>query len=193
MPDQKMISPRLSDFEVKETLGTGSFGRVRLVRYKEDRKYYALKILKKAEVIHLKQVEHVKTEKKILDEIAHPFIVNLYGSFQDCQNLYLVMEYIIGGEFFSHLRKAGRFPADTARFYAAEVTHVFGYLHKLQILYRDLKPENLLLDMKGHVKVTDFGFAKKVRAPAACASARALRPVRLSGAVRRPTLGLAWL
>jgi serine/threonine protein kinase len=103
------------------------------------------------------------------------------------------MEYIIGGEFFSHLRKAGRFPADTARFYAAEVTHVFGYLHKLQILYRDLKPENLLLDMKGHVKVTDFGFAKKVRAPAACASARALRPVRLSGAVRRPTLGLAWL
>ena len=164
MSDQKLISPRLTDFEIKDTLGTGSFGRVRLVRYKEDQQYYALKILKKAEVIHLKQVAHVKTEKSILEEISHPFIVNLYGSFQDPLNLYLVMEYINGGEFFSHLRKAGRFPNETTRFYAAEVAHVFGYLHRLHILYRDLKPENLLLDSNGHIKVTDFGFAKKVSA-----------------------------
>lgn len=159
---QKFENLSLLDFELLDTLGTGSFGRVRLVKYKGDAKFYALKILKKSEVIYLKQVEHVKTEKRILQEISHPFIVNLMGAFQDPLNLYLMMEYIIGGEFFSHLRKAGRFPNDTSRFYAAEITLVFEHLHSLMILYRDLKPENLLLDRHGHCKVTDFGFAKKV-------------------------------
>jgi len=162
--DNKKVlkEPKLEDFELLDTLGTGSFGRVRLVMFKEDQKYYALKILKKSEVIYLKQVEHVKTEKHILERISHPFIVNLFGAFKDPKNLYLMMEYIIGGEFFSHLRKAGRFPNDTSKFYAAEITLVFAYLHDLSILYRDLKPENLLLDRAGHCKVTDFGFAKKV-------------------------------
>lgn len=77
-------------------------------------------------------------------------------------NLYLMMEYVIGGEFFSHLRKAGRLPNDTARFYAAEITLAFEHLHSMSIIYRDLKPENLLLDATGHIKITDFGFAKKV-------------------------------
>ena len=126
------------------------------------RNFYALKILKKSEVIYLKQVEHVKTEKKLLEEISHPFIVNLLGAYQDDKTLYLMMEYIIGGEFFSHLRKAGRFPNDTSRFYAGQITLTFEYLHSLMILYRDLKPENLLLDRDGNCKVTDFGFAKKV-------------------------------
>jgi len=162
--DNKKVlkEPKLEDFELLDTLGTGSFGRVRLVMFKEDQKYYALKILKKSEVIYLKQVEHVKTEKHILERISHPFIVNLFGAFKDPKNLYLMMEYIIGGEFFSHLRKAGRFANDTSKFYAAEITLVFAYLHDLSILYRDLKPENLLLDRAGHCKVTDFGFAKKV-------------------------------
>ena len=126
------------------------------------RKYYALKILKKSEVIYLKQVEHVKTEKKLLERIDHPFIVNLLGAYQDSNNLYLMMEYIIGGEFFSHLRKAGRFPNDVSKFYAGQITLVFEYLHGKNILYRDLKPENLLLDREGNCKVTDFGFAKEV-------------------------------
>jgi len=153
---------KLDDMTLKATLGTGSFGRVRLVQHKEEKGFYALKILKKSEVIYLKQVDHVKTEKKILEEISHPFIVNLKGSFQDPLNLYLLLEYVIGGEFFSHLRKAGRFPNDTARYYAAQITLVFEHLHSLMILYRDLKPENLLLDKNGNCKVTDFGFAKKV-------------------------------
>jgi len=153
---------KLDDLEQHATLGTGSFGRVRLCRHKTDRKFYALKILKKTEVLYLKQVEHVKTEKKILEEIEHVNIVNMLGAFQDDKNLYLLLEYIIGGEFFSHLRKAGRFPNDTARYYAAQVTLVFQYLHERTILYRDLKPENLLLDQQGNCKVTDFGFAKKV-------------------------------
>jgi len=99
----------LTDFELMDTLGTGSFGRVRLVKFLQagassGTLYYALKILKKSEVIYLKQVEHVKTEKKLLEQIMHPFIVNLMGAFQDEKNLYLMMEYISGGEFFSHLR-----------------------------------------------------------------------------------------
>jgi len=146
----------------KATLGTGSFGRVRLVQWLQDNEFYALKILKKSEVIYLKQVDHVKTEKKILEEISHPFVVNLIGSAMDDLNLYLLLEYVIGGEFFSHLRKAGRFPNDTSRFYGAEVASVFDHLHQKTIIYRDLKPENLLLNEKGHCKVTDFGFAKKV-------------------------------
>jgi protein kinase X len=161
-PKLKFPDINLDSFELMDTLGTGSFGRVRLVKYKEDKNYYALKILKKSEVIYLKQVEHVKTEKKLLEVISHPFIVNLMGAFQDDKNLYLMMEYIIGGEFFSLLRKAGRFPNDMSVFYAAQIALVFEHLHSMSILYRDLKPENLLLDQKGNCKVTDFGFAKKV-------------------------------
>eukprot|EP00316_Scyphosphaera_apsteinii_P024636 CAMPEP_0119315718 /NCGR_PEP_ID=MMETSP1333-20130426/36900_1 /TAXON_ID=418940 /ORGANISM="Scyphosphaera apsteinii, Strain RCC1455" /LENGTH=329 /DNA_ID=CAMNT_0007321163 /DNA_START=64 /DNA_END=1053 /DNA_ORIENTATION=- len=151
---------------LKATLGTGSFGRVRLALYKKDKggddSHYALKILKKSEVIYLKQVDHVKEEKNILKEISHPFIVNLCASFQDSRNLYLMLEFIIGGEFFTHLRKAGRFPNETSKFYSGQVALVFEHLNKLNIIYRDLKPENLLLDRVGNVKMTDFGFAKKV-------------------------------
>lgn len=155
---------RTDQLQLLDTLGTGSFGRVRLCSPIdiEPKEYYALKILKKSEVIYLKQVEHVKTEKKILETITHPYVVNLVGAFQDDRNLFLMMEYIIGGEFFSHLRKAGRFPNDTSMFYAGQVALVFENLHSMMILYRDLKPENLLLDKDGHCKVTDFGFAKKV-------------------------------
>jgi len=113
-------------------------------------------------VVRLKQVDHVKNEKKILLSIHHPFIVNLYATFQDETNLYMLMEYVIGGELFSHLRKAGRFPTETAKIYAAEVVLALEYLHNLDILYRDLKPENLLLDKSGHIKIADFGFAKHV-------------------------------
>jgi len=110
----------------------------------------------------LKQVEHIKAEKAILEQIAHPFIVNLYASFQDTDRLYMLMEYVIGGELFSYLRKVGRFSAETSRFYAAEITLALEYLHSLNIVYRDLKPENLLIDSEGHMKITDFGFAKVV-------------------------------
>ena len=95
---------------------------IKFLKFKAE--IFALKIRKKSEVIYLKQVEHVKTEKKLLETISHPFIVNLMGAFQDEKNLYLMLEYIIGGEFFSHLRKAGRFPNDTSRFYAAQIALV---------------------------------------------------------------------
>jgi len=153
---------KMEDLEIAETLGTGTFGRVRLVKHKGNGKYYALKVLKKHEVIRLKQVEHIMSEKAILSMINHPFIVRLGGTMQDGKNLYMMLEYVIGGELFSHLRKAGRFSNDTTRFYAGCIVMALQHLHSMDIVYRDLKPENLLLDEHGYLKVTDFGFAKKV-------------------------------
>mmetsp|Transcript_48583 Transcript_48583/g.126060 ORF Transcript_48583/g.126060 Transcript_48583/m.126060 type:complete len:338 (-) Transcript_48583:544-1557(-) len=153
---------RLEDFDIGETLGTGTFGRVRLVRHKQTGKYFALKILKKAEVIRLKQVEHIMSEKAILASIKHPFVVRLFQTFQDQKNLYMLLEYVIGGELFSHLRKAGRFSNETTKFFAASIVTALETMHKSDIVYRDLKPENLLLDDQGYMKITDFGFAKVV-------------------------------
>lgn len=152
----------IDHFEMKVTLGTGSFGRVMLARHKKTGYYVAIKILKKERVIKMKQLEHVKYEKNLLHEIQCPFVVNLITSFQDAKNLYLVMEYVRGGEMFYHLRKAGRFTEEVARFYAAETVLTWEHLHSKNIIYRDLKPENLLISETGHLKVTDFGFAKKV-------------------------------
>ncbi|KAF9995229.1 hypothetical protein BGZ79_011105 [Entomortierella chlamydospora] len=141
---------------------TGTFGRVYLTRLQQDQKFYAMKVLKKSEVVRLKQVEHINSEKLILSQVNHPFIVNLFTTFQDDRNLYMLLEYVIGGELFSHLRRAGRFPNDMTKFYAAEIVLAIEYLHERDIIYRDLKPENLLLDSQGHIKITDFGFAKRV-------------------------------
>lgn len=110
----------------------------------------------------MKQVEHTNDERAMLQIVKHPFLVNLWGTFQDSKNLYMVMDFVEGGELFSLLRKSQRFPNPVAKFYAAEVALAINYLHSLNIIYRDLKPENLLLDRYGHVKITDFGFAKKV-------------------------------
>uniref|UniRef100_A0A8C0NDC0 cAMP-dependent protein kinase n=2 Tax=Caniformia TaxID=379584 RepID=A0A8C0NDC0_CANLF len=120
----------LEDFERKKTLGTGSFGRVMLVKHKATEQYYAMKILDKQ---------------------------------KDNSNLYMVMEYVPGGEMFSHLRRIGRFSEPHARFYAAQIVLTFEYLHSLDLIYRDLKPENLLIDHQGYIQVTDFGFAKRVK------------------------------
>ena len=89
-------------------------------------------------------------------------LLNRFTTFQDDRNLYMLLEYVIGGELFSHLRRAGQFTNDMTRFYAAEIVLAIEYLHSRDIIYRDLKPENLLLDSAGHVKITDFGFAKRV-------------------------------
>jgi len=152
------------DFDIRATVGTGTFGRVRMVRIKghRDKTPFALKILKKADIIRFKQVEHVKGEKVILAMVEHPFLVNLLTTFQDDKRLFMLMEFVNGGELFSHLRKEGRLQNDHGRFYAGEITLAFAYLHHMHVVYRDLKPENVLIDCEGHVKITDFGFAKVV-------------------------------
>ncbi|KAK4942917.1 cAMP-dependent protein kinase catalytic subunit [Elasticomyces elasticus] len=152
----------LTDFTIQRTLGTGSFGRVHLVQSKHNQRFYAVKVLKKAQVVKMKQIEHTNDERKMLSRVKHPFLITLWGTFQDSRALYMVMDFIEGGELFSLLRKSQRFPNPVAKFYAAEVTLALDYLHAQNIIYRDLKPENLLLDRHGHIKITDFGFAKDV-------------------------------
>ncbi len=157
----------LSDFHVIETLGTGTFGRVLLVRLKHrdvaDRSaYFALKVLAKADVVRLKQVSHINSERSILTKVEHPFLVNMVASFQDSKNCYMLMEYVVGGEIFSYLRRARQFSTDVARFYVSTIVLAIEYLHKHRVVYRDLKPENLLIDANGYTKITDFGFAKEL-------------------------------
>lgn len=152
----------LTDFQIMRTLGTGLFGRVHLVRLVHNGRYYAIKVLKKQQVVKMKQVEHTNDERRMLKLVEHPFLIRMWGTFQDSRNLFMVMDYIEGGELFSLLRKLQRFPNPVAKFYAAEVTLALEYLHSHNIIYRDLKPENILLDRNGHIKITDFGFAKEV-------------------------------
>ncbi|WAQ92484.1 hypothetical protein PtA15_16A392 [Puccinia triticina] len=181
----KQFGLSLRDFRVVCTLGTGTFGKVLLVRLdrplpppdhrrpateeQQQQGYYAIKVLAKAQVVRLKQVEHVNSEKDLLALVSSragcrlsQFFVSLMCTFQDHKNLYMLQEFVSGGELFSHLRRAGRFGADVARFYAANVVLAFEGLHELDIIYRDLKPENLLLGTNGYLKLTDFGFAKRV-------------------------------
>ncbi|KAI1500662.1 kinase-like domain-containing protein [Biscogniauxia marginata] len=161
---------KLTDFALVRTLGTGTFARVCLVRPavgsdEEREKVFALKILRKAEVIKLKQVDHVRDERQILNDVAgHPFITELITTFSDYDSLYMLLDYVPGGEIFSYLRRHRRFPEEWAQFYAAEIVLVLEFLHEKQggVAYRDLKPENLLLDSQGHVKLVDFGFAKRL-------------------------------
>ncbi|KAM7041363.1 cAMP-dependent protein kinase catalytic subunit PRKX isoform 1-T1 [Molossus nigricans] len=159
---------RLQDFDTLATVGTGTFGRVQLVREKAAKHFFALKVMSIPDVIRLKQEQHVHNEKSVLKEVNHPFLVKLFWTCHDDRFLYMLMEYVPGGELFSYLRNRGRFSSYAALFYSAEIVCALEYLHSKDIVYRDLKPENILLDKDGHVKLTDFGFAKKLvdKAPA---------------------------
>jgi len=150
------------DFELLTVIGKGSFGKVMQVRKKDDGKIYAMKVLRKDTIVARKQVAHTKAEKNILMKIQHPFIVNLNYAFQTKDKLYMILDYINGGELFFHLKKEGRFAESRVKLYAAEIVCALAHLHSLDIVYRDLKPENILLDAEGHICITDFGLSKKL-------------------------------
>jgi serine/threonine protein kinase len=151
------------DFEPILCLGKGSFGTVLLVRHVVTGKLYAQKQFRKASItVHKKLVEQTKTERTILESVnRHPFVVKLFYAFQDHEKLYLILEYAQGGELFHHLAMERMFEEDAAAFYMAEVVLAFEHLHQnVGVLYRDLKPENCLLDQQGHLLLTDFGLSK---------------------------------
>ncbi|XP_058983853.1 cAMP-dependent protein kinase catalytic subunit 2-like isoform X1 [Musca domestica] len=152
----------LEGFDELATLGAGSFGRVILVKNRQTGNYYAVKILIKDQIVKTKQVTHVHTEKRVLSSIRFPFLIHLEFSSKDFDYLYLGLPFINGGELFTYHRKVRKFNEKQARFYASQVYMGLEYLHGMSLLYRDLKPENILIDSKGYIKITDFGFAKKV-------------------------------
>ena len=151
-----------NDFKPLKLLGRGSFGEVLLVRLKATNKIYAMKILEKKLLKIKKQQNHTKTERDLMVRINCPFIVNIKSAFQDETNLYLVSEFMQGGDMFFHLHDGGivTFSTEKTRFYIIELILALEFLHKNNMVYRDLKPENILLDAKGHVKITDFGLSK---------------------------------
>ena len=134
-----------------------------LVRKKgeKEQNMYAMKVLKKAQVFAKNQVEHTKSERRILRDIQHPFVVRLRFAFQSENKLYLVMDYYNGGSLFYHLRKCRRFDINRARFYAAQLCMAMSHLHECNIAYRDLKLENILMDSNGYIALTDFGLSKE--------------------------------
>ncbi|NXI99876.1 KGP2 kinase, partial [Psophia crepitans] len=150
------------NLEVVTTLGVGGFGRVELVKVKNENMAFAMKCIKKKHVVDTKQQEHIYSEKKILEQICSPFIVKLYRTFKDNKYVYMLLEACLGGELWSLLRDRGSFDEATTKFCVGCVTEAFDYLHHIGIIYRDLKPENLILDAEGYIKLVDFGFAKKI-------------------------------
>ncbi|EEA27131.1 hypothetical protein EYB25_001863 [Talaromyces marneffei] len=151
------------DFEQLMCLGKGTFGTVLLVRHKPTGRLYAQKQFRKASItVHRKLVEQTKTERMILESVnRHPFVVKLFYAFQDHEKLYLILEYAQGGELFTHLAAERMFSEDTAAFYMAEMVLALEHLHQtVGVVYRDLKPENCLLDSEGHLLLTDFGLSK---------------------------------
>jgi len=157
--DKKLIS--VDDFRKIKVIGKGGFGRVLLVEKKDTKKVYAMKILKKGVIAARGEIEHTRTEQSVLSKLDHPFLAKLHWSFQTDENLYFVMDFINGGELFHHLSIEKRFTEDRAKFYTAEIISGMEYLHSHGVIYRDLKPENLLLSHKGHVIMTDFGLSKE--------------------------------
>jgi serine/threonine protein kinase len=150
----------LDDFELLRVIGRGSFGKVQLVCCKEDGKLYAMKSLRKDSLREAGQLEQTVIERNVLKQTSHPFLFCAHYAFQTSDKIFLVLDYVPGGELFARLREEQRFAESRARLYAAEILLALGHLHKQKIVYRDLKPENILVDQDGHLRITDFGLVK---------------------------------
>ena len=178
-------SVELNDFQIIKVLGRGTFGKVCLVQYKPTKEYFAMKSLKKDVLLDMDQVQSTILEKKILQSLDHPFLVGMIFCFQTEERIYFIMPFIRGGELFQHLRTEKFFKEDKARFYAASMGLALDYLHNHGIVYRDIKPENILIGEDGYLKLIDFGMAKMLKgnekATSFCGTPEYLAPEIITG------------
>ena len=157
--DAVRLSARREDFDFLSVVGRGHFAKVMLAVKRDTGVMYALKVLRKDVIFERSQVAHTKSERRILGQINHPFIVSLHYAFQTEGRLFLALEFCHGGELFNRMRKVKIFPEKDARLYIGEVLLALEYLHRLDVLYRDLKPEHVMIDLDGHLKLSDLGLS----------------------------------
>lgn len=178
--------PRLSRLQTKAILGRGGFGRVELARDSDSRRHYALKIVTKRNLLASKaslRTQWLLREKQCLEELSHTFIVELHATYADEKNLYFLFDLAIGGELFRILDRLGKLPETATQFYIGSLALALAHIHSREYVYRDLKPENVLIDQFGFVKLCDFGFAKKVvdRTYTQCGTPDYVAPEMLKG------------
>lgn len=149
----------LFHFVLLRCVGKGAFGKVRVVQHKQTRDLYALKYINKTKCVKMKAVANIIQERRLLEEIDHPFVVNLRYAFQDDENCFFVLDLMLGGDLRFHLERLGAMDEGTVRFYTAELSSALAFLHEKRIIHRDVKPDNILLDSEGHVHITDFNIA----------------------------------
>jgi serine/threonine protein kinase len=195
----------IDDFEMMRVLGKGCAGKVLLVRHKASSDMYALKAITKRHVLAHQELQHTLTEQTVLKRMARegadPFVVKLWWSFHDKENLFLVMDFHPGGDLATQLARWGRLGRDRARFYAAEIVEGVEGLHAAGVIYRDLKPENILIGVDGHIVLTDFGLSKEfprasdtpTNAPTAPATPSGSRSEYYAAADSTPTVSPYWM
>lgn len=189
----------ISDFILIRMIGQGAFGKVMLVRKIDNSQIYAMKIINKHMIHNQKQIDHTLSERKILEQIRHPFIVQLYYAFQTDTKLYFVMDYCGGGDLFHRLGNKKQLNEEDTLFYICEIILALCALHSANIIYRDLKPENVLLDKNGHIRLADFGLAKigkdnsnNVEGNTFCGSANYLAPEIINQSSKGYSIEVDW-
>ena len=163
MSDKKYKTLKLNDYEIGDTIRIYPFGRVKNAKNKRTNELIALKILKKSEIVKAKQELHILNELSILQTLDHPSIIRFLNSNHDEKFIHLAFEFIPGGDLFTLLKAETKFSSDKAQFYAGQIIFVFTYLHSKNIVYRNLKPENILIDKNGYIKICDFQLAKVIK------------------------------
>mmetsp|Transcript_12522 Transcript_12522/g.21078 ORF Transcript_12522/g.21078 Transcript_12522/m.21078 type:complete len:201 (+) Transcript_12522:681-1283(+) len=158
--EAKKKGPSLQDFNIIIVLGKGTFGKVFLAEYTSNKQLYAIKVIRKDILIEYNQIKNTKLEKDIMFKCQHQFLVGMEYLFMSDLRLFFVMPFIRGGELYRFFKAKRRFNENEVKFYAVQIALALGYLHKKGIVHRDLKLENILVDMDGYLKIIDFGLAK---------------------------------